>query len=400
MNARSLTRRRGSVVTVIVGLFVCSTLTPPSTLAVDAEGNNVPNNAKNVARINCGTRIDWISPGAPGLINISSREQTASAQSLLLDDQTLNCRLSRGDNTFVLTLPRISLLNRFSFINEQASASGSVEISVSNYRLSPNDSRWEATKSRNVRFSGRRFVNVSLVVAEAKYVRILFHVEKEGTIAGLGLYGQATLQGFARQQKNDKQAAVSVAYTTPALSQDGLNFNFANVYAKARVIYTSSGPADGVYRMIDDDSATAFAFSPDDTHPTVIIELAESERLRRISAVYEMEPGQLDIYLFNQLPADRSDFGGAKPVVSVADATAAGKAAADFDPRGARYVALRWTPNESRPAGQTFKISEIGAFGDMTFATLELNEFPDRLAENSGVPNVPVEPPVVPPVSP
>ncbi|MEY2539072.1 MAG: hypothetical protein QOG67_2812 [Verrucomicrobiota bacterium] len=399
MNGRLLTRRRGSGVTIIIGLLACSILMPPSTRAADAEGSDAANNAKNVARINCGTRIDWISPGATGLINISSREQTASAESLLLDDQTLNCRLSRGDNTFVLTLPRISLLNRFSFINEQATASGSVEIFVSNYRLSPNDSRWQTT-NQNVSFSGRRFVNVSLVGIEAKYIRILFHVEKEGAIAGLGLYGQATLQAFAKQQKNDKQSAVSVAYTTPALSQDGLNFNFANVYAKARVIYTSSGPADGVYRMIDDDSATEFAFAPGDTHPTVIIELAESERLRRISAVYEMEAGQLDIYLFNQLPADRSDFGGAKPVVSVADATAAGKAAADFDPRGARYVALRWTPNESRRAGKTFKIAEIGAFGDMTFAHLELNEFPDRLAENSGVPNVPVEPPVVVPVSP
>jgi len=240
-------------------------------------------------------------------------------------------------------------------------------------------------------------MQISLLGVEAKYVKVSFRVEKEGTIAGFGLYGQKTLESFAEQHRRPKGNEVTAAYLN---TRDGLNFNFANVYAKARVVYVSSGDTEAVHRMIDDDPATAFSFSPSDLQPTVVVELAEDQKLRRISAVYEMEAGQLDIYLLNRLPGGRPDLTNAKPVVSVADPTGAGKAAAEFDPHGARYVALRWTPNDSSSRHKAFKIAEIGAFGDFSFGMVDLEQFPERLAENSGVPNVPVEPPPVTPVSP
>jgi len=44
------------------------------------------------------------------------------------------------------------------------------------------------------------------------------------------------------------------------------------------------------------------------------------------------------------------------------DRDAEGKGAVDFDPQGARYVALRWTTREPDNS-RGFEIAEINAFG-------------------------------------
>src|SRR5437763_322667 len=66
----------------------------------------------------------------------------SSASSLLFDDDTLNYPLSECDATFIVSFPRISVLDRFTFVNENAAAAGEIKIAVSNYRLSANSSKW------------------------------------------------------------------------------------------------------------------------------------------------------------------------------------------------------------------------------------------------------------------
>jgi hypothetical protein len=133
----------------------------------------------------------------------------------------------------------------------------------------------------------------------------------------------------------------------------------------------------------------------------VIVELAEHERLHRVSAVYKMEKGRLDVFLLEDLGTNPGDLSGKKPVASVTDAEGGGKAALDFDPSGARYVALRWTPaNADAPHG--FEIAELSAYGEMPLSMLSTVELPDIYADNSmGLVSPPliVEPPVLPIVS-
>jgi hypothetical protein len=150
--------------------------------------------------------------------------------------------------------------------------------------------------------------------------------------------------------------------------------------------------------MIDDDATTGFEFAPDDPHPTAVVELAGDQRLRRVSAVYETQPGRLDIYLLNQLP-NAGMLDNLKPIVSIPDNAGSGKAAADFDPRGARYVALRWTPAEHGHGTHKFKIAEIAAFSDAAPTVFDMQGIPE-LAQNSMVISLPKEPPTVVPVSP
>lgn len=89
----------------------------------------------------------------------------------------------------------------------------------------------------------------------------------------------------------------------------------------------------------------------------------------------------MDVYLLDQLPADLSELDNAKPVASVTDLSTTGKAAIDFNPRGARYVALRWTPEAA--GDRSLVVTEVNAFGYMPLAMLQFSEASDLFASNS-----------------
>ena len=342
--------------------------------------NDATNTAKNLARMNCGAKIQCLLPDGRAATVANADDADKGATALIMEDSTLSVPLQEGQTTFIITLPATSLVDRFSFVNENATARGKLKIAVSNYQLPATSPKWVEVDG-DIPFTNKRLFNVSMMGVEARYVKLSFNVEKGGRIASLGLYGDETLQRFAqRQQKLTWVANTSSVSRRP---EDKLNFNFANLYAKAQVVYVSSGPTPSARRMIDDDSETGFRFLPNDPHPTVIVELNAQERLNRVSALYEMASGRMDVYLLKELNEDPGDLGGAKPIASVTDDSGDGKAAVDFDPQGARYVALRWTPDANRRGAQPFEVAEINAFGDVRLAMLQLYEAPDVFASNS-----------------
>jgi hypothetical protein len=101
-----------------------------------------------------------------------------------------------------------------------------------------------------------------------------------------------------------------------------------------------------------------------------------------VSAVYKMGVCRVDVYLFNELPKNIGDWRDMKPIASVFDRDGSGKAAVDFGPQSARYVALRWTLESSKPAA-SFEVAEIGAFGVVPLSLLDLNQQPELFAGNS-----------------
>jgi len=123
--------------------------------------------------------------------------------------------------------------------------------------------------------------------------------------------------------------------------------------------------------------------------------------LHRVSAIYKMEKGRLDVFLLQDLGMNPGALSGKMPVASVTDTEGGGKAALDFDPSGARYVALRWTPADTN-ASRAFEVAEVSAFGEMPLSMLSTVELPDIYADNSiglmGPPLV-IQPPVLPVVS-
>ena len=384
-------RSAGKISSVLAALLLLSVAATPA-LAAETEGLVGDSNAaKNLARMNCGATIDLVTPDGRVATVPSATENNSSATPLIMDDNTLSCPLQEGETTFIITFPRISLLDRFTFLNENAAAEGEMKIAVSNYRLPLNSSKWTDVNGSTA-LTHKRLFNLSLVGVEARYVKLSFKVQKPGRIAALGLYGKQSLETFAARQGNVLRIANTFA--TDRL-EDILNFNFANLYARARVVFVSSGMTTSARRMIDDDTATAYRFAASDPRPTVIVELAESERLHRVSALYKMQAGRLDVYLLEKFAGDPADLSGLTPAASSTDAEGRGKAAVEFDPKGARYVAFRWTPAASN-AKREFEIAEVSAFGQMPLAMLSTAESPDVYASKASAVTFPGLPPTVP----
>lgn len=373
-----------------------SLLIPPSFFGAAPITSDSPNRAKNLARMNCGAQIECITPDGHTARVSRAIKQDAETAALIMDDDTISCPLREGETNFVIALPKASLLDRFTFLNENAAACGELMIAVSNYRLPAKSPKWTPVEG-TIAFSHKRHFDLSLLGIEAKFVKLSFRVEKHGRIAALGLYGQQSLGEFAARQNHI--ALVSNTLPSPHF-EDTVNFNFANLYARAHVVYVSSGTIFAAQRMIDDDAYTGFHFTAGDPHPTTVIELVARERLHRVSAVYQMQSGRLDIYLLDRMFTDEKDLLGLTPIASIVD-SGDGKAAIDFHPRGARYVALRWTPGRETSASTGFDIAEINAFGDVPLSILNMDEAPQLLA-NIKAPTSPsgLFPPLDPPIIP
>lgn len=167
----------------------------PSNFASDP-GATEGSKAKNLARMNCGARIDYITPDGR-LVPVSKvREANSSVSALIMDNDTLSCPLQEGETTFIIAFPKTSLLDRFTFVNENAGVQGEMRIAVSNYRLPANSPKWTQV-SGTTTFTSKRLFNLSMVGVEARYVKLSFQVEKGAHIASLGLFGGVSLEGFA-----------------------------------------------------------------------------------------------------------------------------------------------------------------------------------------------------------
>jgi hypothetical protein len=181
--------------------------------------------AKNSSRMNCGTKIDCITPDGRLVAVPSAGEKNPNAAASIIDDDTLSCPLQEGETTFIISFPKTSLLDRFTFINENAEVQGEMRIAVSDYRLPAASPKWTDVSGKTT-FTNKRLFSLSMVGVEARYVKLSFRVEKGGRIAAHGLFHGISLEKFANRQNSVIPLANTLA--TRRLEQM-LDFNFADL---------------------------------------------------------------------------------------------------------------------------------------------------------------------------
>lgn len=138
-------------------------------------GDGAPKPIRPVAEIECITPDGHASP-------LSTAPQPAqNAPATIKDDDTISCPLREGETVFIIAFPKIALLDRFTFVNENATACGELSIAVSNYRLPPNSPSWTAVDGA-IPFVRKRLFNLSMIGVEAKYVKLSFRVQKTGNV--------------------------------------------------------------------------------------------------------------------------------------------------------------------------------------------------------------------------
>jgi hypothetical protein len=152
-------------------------------LLAATQGNATGLSADNLVQMNCGARIECITPdGQTGRVSKLTEPAVVTAQ--IAEDDTVTCLLQEGRTDFVVELPKAATLDRLTFVNENSRARGELKIAVSDERLKADSKGWLEVEGI-VPFSHKRLFGVSLIGIEARFVRLSFHVEKEGRIGTL-----------------------------------------------------------------------------------------------------------------------------------------------------------------------------------------------------------------------
>ena len=346
-----------------------------------AHSDDPNDRAVELTSLNNGAQIECITPD--GRVERLAPNETGSASASVLRDETLSCPLQEGITTFVLKLPTTSLLDHFTFVNENAAAAGELKISVSNYQLPATSPKWVDVDG-NIVFSHKRLFNLSMVGVEARYVKLSFKVANGGRLSSLNLYGNKTLQQIANNDLNQSFALVSK--TSRAQKIRPIDFNFAALPTAGRIVYVSSGEPKIAPRMVDRNEKTFYPFAGRDARPTTILELAANEDIRLVRALYRAPvAGRFDVYQVEELSKGTTDLKFRHPIASVTAEQDGDVAAVDFDPAGARYIAISFTPTETTSDSHPFEIIEITAYGDSSFAKIDATQAPDVYSNDPGI---------------
>ena len=195
-----------------------------------SDASDVSSTTGTLMQMNGGARIECVTPnGQTGHVSkLSAPEPGAGA--LIMEDDTVACLLQEGQTDFVVELPKVPLLDRLTFLNENARARGELKIAVSNERLKADSSAWVEVEGV-VPFSHKRLFGVSLLGIEAKFVRLSFRVEKSGRIAALINLGSKLPETNLAPVPTEKPFAASAL-------QDALDSKFATRHARESILLT------------------------------------------------------------------------------------------------------------------------------------------------------------------
>jgi hypothetical protein len=188
-----------------------------------------------------------------------------------------------------------------------------------------------------------------------------------------------------------------IAAGTSAEAMAKANYNLADLHAKARTIFVSSGDdLKLAHNMIDGQPGTAYPFAANDAAPATIIDLGRFVSVNRISTSSTPGSAIVTFYVLGALPADNtgnpasalridSRTLAAFKMVGTSSDDGSGRVAVNFEETTGRYVMLVWTPSAQNAS---FSVAEVAVFGPASNATLlaantGANSFDDKTVRDS-----------------
>jgi len=322
---------------------------PPLTVA------QAPNYPQNLARIDLGAQIESDVPS-----------DASSSVPFLSGDPASVYALKTGTTRLLISLVKIENIDSIAFLNSEAK--GTVTIALASAKLSPESPQWHEARQEELS-SG--LISARIGPAEAKYVRLTFNVSSPGRIGNLGVYSAGAVSDFTMPRTR------KIAAGTSAQAMAKANYNLADLHAKARTIFVSSGDdLKLANNMIDGQPGTAYAFAANDAAPATIIDLGRFVSVNRISTSSTPGSAVVTFYVLGALPADytgnsasalRIDSQMLAAFKTVATSSDDGSVAVNFEETTGRYVMLVWTPSTQNA---NFSVAEVAVFGPASNAKL------------------------------
>ena len=324
---------------------------PPLTVA------QAPNYPQNLALLDLGAQIESDVP-----------DDASSSVPFLSGDPASVYGLRTGTTRILISLAQIENIDSIAFLNSEAK--GTVTIAMSSAKLSPESPQWHDAGQEELS-SGS--VSAKIGPAEAKYVRLTFNVRSPGRIGSLGIYSAAPVSDFTMPR------ARKIAAASSADARAKANYNLADLHAKARTIFVSSGDDFKLaYNMIDGQPGTAYGFAANDAAPAAIIDLGHSVPVNRISTFSTSSSATVTFYLLGALPGNNTGNPGSSlridsptlaafKTVGTGSDDGSGRVAVNFEETTGRYVMLVWALS-TRNAN--FSVAEVAVFGPASNARL------------------------------
>src|SRR6266480_6962774 len=317
---------------------------PPLTVA------QAPNYPQNLARFDLGAQIESDVP-----------DDASSSVPFLSGDPASVYGLRTGTTRLLISLAQIENIDSIAFLNSEAK--GTVTIAMSSAKLSPESPQWHDAGQEELS-DGLIFTRIG--PAEAKYVRLTFNVRSSGRIGSLGIYSAAPVSDFTMPR------ARKIAAASSADARAKANYNLADLHAKARTIFVSSGDdLKLAHNMIDGQPGTAYVFAANDAAPAAIIDLGHSVSVNRISTSSTPGSAVVRFYVLDTLPANNigdpvsalridPQTLAALKIVRTGSDDGSGHVAVNFEEITGRYIMLAWTPSTQNP---NFSVAEVAVFG-------------------------------------
>ena len=322
---------------------------PPLTVA------EAPNYPQNLARLDLGAQIES-----------DAAADASSSVPFLSGDPTSVYALRTGTTRLLISLAKIENIDSVAFLNSEAK--GTVTIALASAKLSPESPQWHEARQEELS-SG--LISARIGPAEAKYVRLTFNVSSPGRIGNLGVYSAGAVSDFTMPRTR------KIAAGTSAEAMAKANYNLADLHAKARTIFVSSGDdLKLANNMIDGQPGTAYAFAANDAAPATIIDLGRFVSVNRISTSSTPGSAVVTFYVLGALPADytgnsasalRIDSHMLAAFKTVGTSSDDGNVAVNFEETTGRYVMLVWTPSTQNA---NFSVAEVAVFGPASNAKL------------------------------
>src|SRR6184192_1665734 len=294
-----------------------------------------PNYPQNLARIDLGAQIESDLP-----------TDASFSVPFLSGDPASVYALRTGTTRLLISLAKIENIDSVAFLNSEAK--GTVTIALSSAKLSPDSPQWHDAGQEDLS-SG--LISSRLGPAEAKYVRLTFNVSNPGRIGNLGVYSAAAVSDFTMPRARKIVAGTSAEAVAKA------NYNLADLHAKARTIFVSSGDdLKLAHNLIDGQPGTSYAFAANDAAPATIIDLGRSVPINRISTFSTPSSAVVTFYVLGTLPVNNANTENPESALRIDPKTLAafkivrtgsddgsGRVAVNFAETTGRYVMLVWT---------------------------------------------------------
>jgi hypothetical protein len=378
----------------------------PGADAPDLRPINFPYNMAR-ARMGSKIRVFGTEPTPIYAIDLTGEkiDQNTSEHALISDDMTVGYPLKEKAISLVFELPYSCSIHSFNFFN----FGGAGQATIYGSTRAPNrqgQGDWKQL-AESISFDAEGVYGIHFDPTPMRYFKVEFSRTRDGRVGAFGLFGDLY------PGRIDQVTTFRAPMDEVPLHRI-INNNLASVYNGATVAYISSGrqfkndrPTDARLK-IDDNVETYYDFSPDDPMPTSVIDLGDVRPLKRVSWLYQSVSGRFDLYIFHQLPEEftvegertapnpsisglRSEFFERYPAFHSihTSQTQAGRLAHNFQDIRARYVLIRFVPDQAvamlAPVS-TLRINSFHVFGNFD----PLAEAPPKVLVPENFPKVPV----------